>query len=363
MLLERLKRLLKQRLRRPRRQWWIFTTVALALGGGGLATAWTWPQAALAGGVQPPIPPELQYEYQALNRQVLALESAQRQARREVATTGTLEAALSQIQMQAVSGQTTSAKRAMTRLAAALQGWSSQLAAAAPPAAGVQPSSPGVVAAEVPIVFYHHPPPDFEEQLQYLEQTGRTVVDLDTVAAALAGQATLPAKPVVITFDDGFADQMEVYEVLQRHQMKATFYIINGGEASQWCIGAGRRYGDALQPRAGCGDSYLTWNQIRQLDRSGLITIASHTINHPNLASLTRAQQQYEIAQGKADLERQLGHAVHHFAYPYGAYSVETTELVRAAGYWTAVTTQPGTYQPAGSLFELRRVRSTWELP
>lgn len=238
------------------------------------------------------------------------------------------------------------------------------LAADAKEAPGEDAPKPGdpVVDAVIPIVMYHNTPPNFEDQLVYLEQRGYTAIDLDQALAGLRGR-TLPAKPVVLTFDDGYADQMAAFGVLKRHNMRATFYIIGGGEASLWCIGAGRRYHDPLQPPAGCGDAYMNWDQVRELDRSGLITIGGHTVNHRDLAGLTADEQRLEIVTGKKMLEEQLGHGVRHFAYPYGIYTEETVGIVRAAGYVTAVTTETGEYQPGGAPLTLHRMRDAMGLP
>jgi peptidoglycan/xylan/chitin deacetylase (PgdA/CDA1 family) len=224
------------------------------------------------------------------------------------------------------------------------------------------PSVPVLAPVFLPVLFYHFTPPDFEQQLKYLQGRGYMVIDMDQAMAGMRGE-WLPPKPVVITFDDGFEDQMQAAEILKQFHMKATFYIIDGGPASNWCIGAGRQYHLESQPPEGCGDAYLTWDQVRALDRSGLITIGGHTINHPNLAAETRDEQWHEISDGKIQLEKQLGHAVKHFAYPYGSYDSSTVRLVRQAGYKTAVTTQPEQYQGAGSVYTLGRTRDAFELP
>jgi peptidoglycan/xylan/chitin deacetylase (PgdA/CDA1 family) len=216
---------------------------------------------------------------------------------------------------------------------------------------------------QIPIVIYHHPPADFEQQLQYLAAHRYTTINPDQLAAAILGHSALPAKPILITFDDGFSDQLQAFSLLQKYGMTATFYIIDGGPNSRYCIGAGRRYGDPLQPIGGCGDAYLSWDQIRQLDQSGIITIGSHTIDHPNLATMTPDQQRYEIIEGKAQLEAQLGHPVHSFAYPYGSYNATSINLVKEAGFTTAVTTLPGTLQSAGRIDELFRIRLVTNLP
>jgi peptidoglycan/xylan/chitin deacetylase (PgdA/CDA1 family) len=215
---------------------------------------------------------------------------------------------------------------------------------------------------KLPILVYHNTPADFESQLLLLKTRGYTTV---TFAEAIAGWhhvGMLPAKPVIITFDDGFADQIDAFHLLQKYNMKATFYIINGSAESRWCIGASRRYNDPLQPPEGCGDAYLNWNQIKMLDASGLITIGGHTVDHADLPTLSRKEQLSEIAQGKSGIEAQLGHPIADFAYPYGDFNAETVGLVHQAGYESAVTTLPGVIQRPNSPYTLTRVRDASSL-
>ncbi|HEY2004682.1 MAG TPA: polysaccharide deacetylase family protein [Candidatus Saccharimonadia bacterium] len=237
-------------------------------------------------------------------------------------------------------------------------------AAAAAAQTALLPAAPPVnTYLNVPILLYHYTPGDFEAQLEALREKGYNAISMDQLTAALNKQSSLPSKPVVITFDDGYENQMTAYALLQKYQMPAIFYIIDGGQASNWCIGAGRQYQLSSQPPTGCGDQYLTWDQLRQIDSGGLVTIGSHTVDHINLASLPADQQWFEIEQGKLQLEAQLGHAVNHFAYPYGGYNSTTVALVRQAGFSSAVTTLPGTYQGFGGQYVLRRVRSAYVLP
>ncbi len=320
-------------------------------------------------------PAGLRADYASLAQAIGRFEGKQTTARVRLVSDRELDQMLFRVELDLGTGQYRLAKEDIAAGHAAINNWTLELAGGSGPLVTppVAPAAPPVVAGGapavvtpqgvfLPIVLYHYTPPDFEAQLAYLEQHGYTTIDLDQALAGLHG-GPLPPKPVVLTFDDGFSDQMRAFEALKSHNMKATFYIIDAGEASKWCIGAGRRYGDPLQPPGGCGDGYLNWNQVRALDHSGLITIGGHTINHRNLAALSPADQRFEIAQGKAMLEQELGHPVRHFAYPYGAYTATSIQIARDAGYVTAVTTAPGTYQPAGSDFTLRRIRDTLGLP
>jgi peptidoglycan/xylan/chitin deacetylase (PgdA/CDA1 family) len=225
------------------------------------------------------------------------------------------------------------------------------------------PAELATSAMDLPIVYYHYTPPDFDAQMQYIMAHGFSVIDMDTAIAGLEGRTVLPAKPLVITFDDGFANQMDAFAILQKYQFKATFYVMNGGERSLWCVGASRRYHDPAQPAEGCGDAYLSWDQIRMLDHSGLITIGGHTLDHFNLAELSEADQRTEIADSKRGIEHELGHPIKHFAYPYGGYTQKTIDITREAGYMTAVTTIISPEQPEGARYTLRRIHDVYALP
>lgn len=277
-----------------------------------------------------------------------------------------IQKSLTLIQLDLEVGNTTTAQIEFKQLQANLKDWQKQLdikiagkqaeAAKAAEAAKHAPT-PVTYGITAPILMYHYTPGDFEKQLQNLVAKGYTSIDLDQLSAALHARATLPSKPVIITFDDGFANQMQAFELLKKYHMKATFYIIAGGEASQWCIGANRHSG------LGCGDAYLSWNQIRELDRSGLVTIAAHTVDHLNLPAQSEAIQRFQIFDSKAQLEAEVGHPVQHFAYPYGSYNALSASLVRQAGFATAVSTIPGTVHTFNSIYTLHRVRDTNKLP
>lgn len=337
----------------------LFGLSAMMMLGGGIATALTLPASTPVAVGR--LPQDLESSYSRLNRDIASLIDAQALSGRKVISTQAIETALLRIQLGAESRQYDDTRRQVQELSAKVTAWNAQVSKA--PKRTPSQFAPPPELLDVPILLYHYPPANFADQLAYLKDHGYQTVDLDQVSEAMAGRLALPRKPVVITFDDGFSAQMSAFEDLKRFNMKATFYIISSGEGSRWCIGAGRRYGDPLQPATGCGDSYLTWNQVRLLDRSGLVTIGAHTVDHENLVADTPERQWYEITANKAVLERELGHPVRHFCYPYGAYTALTSDLVAQAGFITATTTLPGVLQPAGSVYQLRRIRDALALP
>ncbi len=209
---------------------------------------------------------------------------------------------------------------------------------------------------KVPILMYHYTPANFEAQLQHLQSHGYTAISMGQLSNFLYTGGPLPTKPVVITFDDGFEDQLHSFELLKKYQMKATFYIILGGEDSNHCIGLTRT-------NLACGDSYLNWSQVKQLEDSGLIEIGAHTLNHADLPILNEQKQWQEITESKKRLEDMYNITVSTFAYPYGRYDQTTINLVKKAGFFTAVTTQSETVQTSLGRYTLPRVRDALLLP
>jgi peptidoglycan/xylan/chitin deacetylase (PgdA/CDA1 family) len=192
------------------------------------------------------------------------------------------------------------------------------------------------LAAFPPILMYHYirvvdqaadplgynlsiTPDDFERQIAWLHDQGYAGVRMDTLARCMRGEARCPPKPLALTFDDGYEDAFSAaLPVLQRYGFTATFYIVNG------FVGH---------------DGYMSWEQIVALRDAGM-EIGAHTIDHLDLRTLDPAEAARQIAQSKADLERDLGISITSFCYPGGFYDPAIEEMVRAAGYLSATTTR-----------------------
>lgn len=338
----------------------MFLGVLTLLAGGGAAVAGSWPQAQPVAPYEVVLPTDLRNNFAKVVQNVRMFEDRQEHLHSAIISDKQLQDMLSEVQIDAASGDFDGARRGLAAVQKALDNLNFELSGGTRVAENE--GIPLDANIFLPILIYHYTPDNFDQQLTYLEQHGYTDIGLDQALAGLRG-APLPPKPVVITFDDGFQNQMEAFAMLEKHHMRATFYIINGGQESNWCIGAGRQYHLPSQPPHGCGDAYLTWDEVRALDRSGLITIGGHTLDHPNLATLPPEEQRHEIFDSKAQIEDEIGHPIHDFAYPYGAYNATTIQLVQEAGYDTAVSTLEGNYQSPSYQFTLRRVRDAMALP
>ncbi len=99
----------------------------------------------------------------------------------------------------------------------------------------------------------------------------------------------------------------------------------------------------------------MTCEELLLLEADDVVSIGAHTVNHPMLSKRSLDDQQQEIADSKAYLERLLSHAVDTFAYPFGAYCPETKRLLSRAGFLCACTTTEETVWQGNSCYELPR--------
>lgn len=178
---------------------------------------------------------------------------------------------------------------------------------------------------------------NFEEQMKYLHENGYCGITLAEGKALLEGRgAAADGKPVILTFDDGYASFMNhAYPVLTKYGFKATVFIIVNRTGTP---------------------NYLTWEQIGNIAACGM-EIGSHTKNHPSLPALSAAALDDETAGSKAVLEEKLGQSVASFCYPAGEYNQQVVDAVRRAGYQQAVTVKYGWATPKNAPLEIPRIR------
>ena len=177
-------------------------------------------------------------------------------------------------------------------------------------------------------------PETFEKQLHWLHTHHWQTMTM----AEIAECQTIPPKTVVLTFDDGYANNyIHAFPLLKRYNMKATIYIITERFHQNWATDKDTKLSsDELNSEA-----MLTHEMIHEMIDSGLIEIGSHTKHHVNLPTLSSEQQEEEIAQSKVIIEQQYGIICKSFAYPFGFFNTTSVSLVQKYGYTSAVTTVP----------------------
>lgn len=177
-------------------------------------------------------------------------------------------------------------------------------------------------------------PEVFNKQMAYLAAKKREVIPLAELVRRLRTHEPLGGS-VVFTFDDGYRDNYTtVFPLLKQYNFPAAIFVTTD------FIG---------------NTGYCSIEELREMHDSGLVAIEPHTLSHPKLAKLPRADAGREIHESRRVLQEILGTTPTLFAYPYGNFSDETVGLAREAGFVGAVTVEEGTVGPATDPLRLPR--------
>jgi len=218
------------------------------------------------------------------------------------------------------------------------------------------PTPDGVArVARVPILMYHYvsePPPDadiyrqdlsvtpsrFESHLRYLQENGYRTITLDELLGFLAYGAPLPARPVILTFDDGYADNYtNAFPLLRKYGMVGHFFIIS----------------DFVSQRR---DGYMTWPQIEEMARAGQ-RFGSHSRDHPDLKGKSVDYLVWQALGGLEAIQEHLGYHPRWISYPAGSYDDQVIAVYKSAHYWGGLSTEQGATHTLDRIFALKRVR------
>jgi peptidoglycan/xylan/chitin deacetylase (PgdA/CDA1 family) len=198
----------------------------------------------------------------------------------------------------------------------------------------------------------------FREQMAFLAASGYTIAEAATVLRQWRAGTPPAPDTILLTFDDGFANNFHLaFPILQHYKFPATIFVMPSALD-----------GKVESLRNSWHDEYLTWDQARAMQESGLIQFGCHSATHRRLRGLSSVVLQEETEGAKRRLEDGLGRPVETFAYPYGAYGSwdqAARRAVERAGFIGAFTTVAGVSTTETDRFLLRRSRVSWcdEIP
>lgn len=168
---------------------------------------------------------------------------------------------------------------------------------------------------------YSVSPSEFREQLSYLKENGYETISMRDFVLAKKGKLTLPEKPIILTFDDGYKNNYEVMlPILEEFSMKATVYIITNDIGKK---------------------DFMSYDELFEMQSRG-VELGSHTANHLPLTSLSPEKQAEEIKLSKLMLEWKGFNTIYTFSYPNGAYDEAMPKILEENEYLTAVTGEAG---------------------
>ncbi len=227
-----------------------------------------------------------------------------------------------------------------------------------PPAEGaVKDKKEAYQPAGVSILLYHRFGPTvadsmtvttavFESHLRYLKDNGYTVVPLTRLVDYCRGKTAtlLPSKAAVIVADDGHKSVYTyMLPLIKKYHVPVTLF---------------------LYPSAISNASYaMTWDQIRDLKKTGLFDLQGHTYWHPNfiIEKKRLSPAEYEkfvdmqLRKSKEKLEKELGVTISMLAWPFGIYDDQLVKKAAAAGYVAAFTIERRPVRPSDKIMELPR--------
>jgi peptidoglycan/xylan/chitin deacetylase (PgdA/CDA1 family) len=222
--------------------------------------------------------------------------------------------------------------------------------------ATVLPTPDGSVrTAHVPVLMYHYlsaPPADadiyrrdlsvtpdrFVAHLDAMQQAGYTPISLYTLLDYLTLGTSLPERPVVLTFDDGYRDNYtNAYPILRERGLTATFFIVT----------------DFIYDER---PEYLTWDMVREMYIGGM-SIEAHGRNHVSLANKDSDYLIWQALGSYESIEVEIGVRPRFISYPAGEYDPLTIDIFRSANYWAGFTTKQGATHRSDDLFQMRRIR------
>lgn len=191
----------------------------------------------------------------------------------------------------------------------------------------------------IPILCYHNlnptipgsmtlEPKKFEMQIKWLKDNGFTIIPLQQAVDYLQGKpTTLPAKPIVITDDDGWQSVYTyMLPIVKKYNIPVTLFIFPSTIST--------------------GKNSLTWEQLKELQNTGLFDIQSHTYSHPNFKQMKKklspaAYDKFvnnELINSKRILEDKMDKKITLLAWPFGIYNPDLEQAAAKAGYTMAFT-------------------------
>jgi len=184
-------------------------------------------------------------------------------------------------------------------------------------------------------------PEAFERQCEMIRADGFTVVPLSTIEHMLARE--VPARTIVITFDDGRRDNYEyAFPILKRFGYHATVFSITD------CIGGSIPTSSGPVPA-------LSVDQMKEMQQSGLIDFEPHTASHTSLTQVPLSEAREQVSRSKSTLERMLSKPCPYFSYPHGKYSGDIQKILADSGIRLAFSTASGFVTPQSDTLALER--------
>ena len=229
----------------------------------------------------------------------------------------------------------------------------------------------------IPVLMYHHVnpvgnfinviPERFQEQMQYLARSGYRTINTSELYDILNSEKEIDGKTVMITFDDGWLDNyLFAFPVLKKYSLKAVIFVV-----TSWIKNEGMRTEKtALPPHRECvelvkkgraEDVMLSWDELREMESTGLIDIQSHTHTHIRWFKGMDEEEQTGYLRKDLHVSKELIEGYLHksciaLCWPWGDNNELSKKIALNAGYRMLFTTSKGTNYSKTDLQSIKRI-------
>lgn len=186
----------------------------------------------------------------------------------------------------------------------------------------------------IPVLLYHRidhesraehqpycvSPEEFEKQIKWLAKNNYHTISLMQLYKYYNSNDPLPENPIVITFDDGFyCNYSRAFRILDQFSYTSTIFLISDKIRTNGIVKEGI-------------ESYMSWLEAKEMMKAGF-EFGSHTVDHPDLNTLSEVETYTQAKTSKQKIENELGGQIYFFCYPYDRFNNSTKKAVSNAGY------------------------------
>ncbi|HOK55971.1 MAG TPA: polysaccharide deacetylase family protein [bacterium] len=187
-------------------------------------------------------------------------------------------------------------------------------------------------------------PEYFKKQIEYLISKKFLIVPVEEY---LKENKKILKRKIVITFDDGFADNFWfAFDILKSFRIFPLIFLIVDYTGTNKIFS---RYKDKEK------DRFLNWKEINEMIKEG-VEIGSHTLTHPHLTQISEKTAKEEIISSKKIIEDKTGKEIKFFCYPYGEFNEKIIDFVKLAGYKGAFVTPKRGQKIKWTDFTMKRI-------
>jgi peptidoglycan/xylan/chitin deacetylase (PgdA/CDA1 family) len=235
----------------------------------------------------------------------------------------------------------------------------------------------------IPVLMYHHvnkvgsfiniSPEMFDKQMRYLREKGYHTINSKDYLEILNGKKKISKKTVMITFDDGWLDNwVYAYPIIKKYEIKAVLFIITSLISNKnKRLTNENKLDISLPDHKGCIDKIksgsfsevmLSWEEIKEMEDSGLIDIQSHSHTHERWDKIFNKSTELEehlykdLKLSKDLIEEKLSKNCIALCWPWGIYNENYIKIAKRAGFKLCFTTEKGTNSINSDFYRIKRI-------